>query len=213
MIPILPELPPSQTLYLSNLNEKVRLDELKRALYDTFSPYGPIVDINAKKSLKMKGQAFVVFKDIDNACVAHRAMQSFIFYNKPMRVQFAKKKSDAIAKMDGTYVPRERGPYVEGPRKRKTAPRSPTAPKVQKVVDQPNSILFLQNLPEQANLNTLTVLFGQLPGFKEVRMVPNRKEVAFVEYESEAHASSAKESLQGFKITATHPLRIHYAKR
>ncbi|KAF1744789.1 hypothetical protein MXB_4267 [Myxobolus squamalis] len=80
-------------------------------------------------------------------------------------------------------------------------------------MDQPNQILFLQNLPEQANINTLKVLFGQLPGFKEVRMVPNRNDIAFVEYESESYASAAKESLQGFKITATHPLKINYAKK
>lgn len=56
----------------------------------------------------MKGQAFVVFQDINHACVAHRAMQGFVFFNKPMRVQFAKTKSDAVAKLEPNFVPRER---------------------------------------------------------------------------------------------------------
>ncbi|XP_042407936.1 U1 small nuclear ribonucleoprotein A-like [Zingiber officinale] len=35
-------------------------------------------------------------------------MQGFPFYAKPMRIQYAKTKSDIIAKADGTFVPRER---------------------------------------------------------------------------------------------------------
>ncbi|XP_013588449.1 PREDICTED: U1 small nuclear ribonucleoprotein A-like isoform X1 [Brassica oleracea var. oleracea] len=35
-------------------------------------------------------------------------MNGFPFYNKPMRIQFAKRKSDVIAKADGTFVPREK---------------------------------------------------------------------------------------------------------
>ncbi|KAF1744788.1 hypothetical protein MXB_4266 [Myxobolus squamalis] len=113
MIAPQPDVPPNQTLYLSNLNEKVRIDDLKRAIYDTFSQFGPILDIIAQRNLRMKGQAFVVFQDLNHACVSHRAMQGFVFFSKPMRVQFAKGKSDAVAKLDGTYLPRERGPFVE----------------------------------------------------------------------------------------------------
>ena len=32
--------------------------------------------------------------------------QGFNFYDKPMRVTFAKQKSDVISKRDGTFVPR-----------------------------------------------------------------------------------------------------------
>jgi hypothetical protein len=35
-----------------------------------------------------------------------RTMQNFPFYDKPMKIQYAKGKSDVIAKLDGTYVPR-----------------------------------------------------------------------------------------------------------
>ena len=35
-------------------------------------------------------------------------MKGFPFYDKPMRIQYAKTKSDAIAKFDDTYVPREK---------------------------------------------------------------------------------------------------------
>lgn len=36
--------------------------ELKKSLYAIFSQFGPILDIVAMKTLKMRGQAFVVFQ-------------------------------------------------------------------------------------------------------------------------------------------------------
>ena len=49
-----------------------------------FSQFGPILDIVALKTPKMRGQAFVVFKDIGSATHALRSMQGFPFYDKPM---------------------------------------------------------------------------------------------------------------------------------
>jgi len=36
------------------------------------------------KTLKMRGQAFVIFKDINSGTNALRSMQGFPFYDKPM---------------------------------------------------------------------------------------------------------------------------------
>ena len=58
--------------------------ELKKSLYAIFSQFGPIMDIVALKSFKMRGQAFVVFSDISSATNALRSMQGFPFYDKPM---------------------------------------------------------------------------------------------------------------------------------
>ena len=49
----------------------------------------------------------------------------------------------------------------------------------------PNQILFLTNLPEETNEMMLSMLFNQFPGFKEVRLVPGRHDIAFVEFENE----------------------------
>jgi len=57
-----------------------------------FSQFGTVLDVVALKTLKMRGQAFVVFKDIPSATRAMRSMQNFPFYDKPMRIQFAKRK-------------------------------------------------------------------------------------------------------------------------
>lgn len=50
-------------------------------------------------------------------------------------------------------------------------------------------------------------------GFKEVRMVPGKQGIAFVEFESEADAGVAMSGLQHFKITPTHLMVISYAKK
>jgi len=99
---------PNHTIYINNLNEKIKKDDLKKSLYAIFSQFGQILDIVAMKGIKMNGQAFVIFKDITSSTNALRAMQGFPFYDKPMRIQFAKTESDIIAKMKGTFVERQK---------------------------------------------------------------------------------------------------------
>jgi hypothetical protein len=43
-------------------------------------------------------------------------------------------------------------------------------------------------------------MFGRFEGFREVRLVPGRKGIAFVEYESESGAISAKEAMSGMAM-------------
>ncbi|ONK77198.1 uncharacterized protein A4U43_C02F4100 [Asparagus officinalis] len=102
------DIPPNQTIYIRNLNEKIKKEELKRSLYALFSQYGRILDVVSLKTQKLRGQAWVVFSEVTAASTAVRQMQSFPFYDKPMRIQYAKTKSDCIAKVDGTYVAREK---------------------------------------------------------------------------------------------------------
>jgi hypothetical protein len=64
----------------------------------------------------------------------------------------------------------------------------------------PNKILFLRDLPEDYDADGLSRIFSRFEGFKEVRMVPGRKGIAFVEYEAEAGAISAKEATAGMQL-------------
>lgn len=251
---------PNHTIFINNLNEKIKKDDLKKSLYAIFSQFGQILDIIARKTLKTKGQAFVIFKDVNSATNAMRSMQGFPFYDKPMRIQYARKDSDVIAKMKGTFVERPKKPPQEdehyGKKKKKGAaaaaatqkqsvvaalaskkathaaphqppslmavanaapsvmqqPATPAAPAI--IPEQPpHYILFLTNLPEETNETMLSMLFSQFPGFKEVRLVPGRHDIAFVEFEDEVQAGAAKDSLQGFKITPTNPMKISFAKK
>lgn len=58
----------------------------------------------------------------------------------------------------------------------------------------------------------LAMLFRQYAGFAEVRMVPGKTGIAFVEFGDEAQATVAKDGLQGFKITNEKPMKVSFAK-
>merc|ERR1740133_114013 len=100
------ELPPNQTLYVNNLNDKINTETLKKSLREVFAAFGGIIDIIAMKSLKRRGQAWIIFKELSSATNALKSLQGFPFYNKPMRIAYGRNKSDVVAKADGTYVER-----------------------------------------------------------------------------------------------------------
>ena len=77
-----------------------------------------------------------------------------------------------------------------------------------------NNILFVQDLPPEANEEMLSMLFNQFDGYIEVRMAPSRAgKAAFIEFDDEATAGHAKDTLQGFKVTPSCQLKITFAKK
>jgi U1 small nuclear ribonucleoprotein A len=79
---------------------------LKKTLYLIFSAYGNIVEINCTSTYRMRGQAWIIFDQLNSATRAQRELQNFLFFGKPLRIAFAKSKSDTIARLDGTYTQR-----------------------------------------------------------------------------------------------------------
>jgi len=117
---------PNQSLYIQNLPEKLQKPDLKRSLYMLFSTFGPVLDVTAVKSSKMRGQAHVLFRDVHAATLAMRACQGFDFFGREMvrrngheyertehlmltielqKISYAKEKSHTLAKMTGQYDP------------------------------------------------------------------------------------------------------------
>jgi RNA recognition motif-containing protein len=96
------EAPPSETLYVNNLNERVEKEELRRTLYALFSQFGAVLDVVALRTLRMRGQAHIVFAERGAAAKAKAQMGDFPLFDKPMRIQFARSKSDAVARLEGT---------------------------------------------------------------------------------------------------------------
>ena len=85
-----PTYAPNQTLYITNLpSSKIQKDDLRRSLYTLFSTYGPVLDVVALKTMKMRGQAHVTYKDVQTATQAMRALQKFEFFGREM-VSFSK---------------------------------------------------------------------------------------------------------------------------
>jgi hypothetical protein len=80
-----PTYPPNSTLYITNLpSSKIQKDDLRRALYMLFSTYGSVLDIVAMRTMKMRGQAHVTYKDVQTATQAMRALQKFEFFGREM---------------------------------------------------------------------------------------------------------------------------------
>uniref|UniRef100_A0AC34F3L8 RRM domain-containing protein n=1 Tax=Panagrolaimus sp. ES5 TaxID=591445 RepID=A0AC34F3L8_9BILA len=211
---------PNHTLYINNLNEKVKKDELRKALYAIFSQFGQVIDIMAFKTLRMRGQAHVIFKDVNCASTAMRSMQGFPFYEKPMKIQFSKEDSDVISKAKGTYVERPRK-TITAPKPKKDAVPAKKAKasegrggdEKQKGGAPPNKILFLSNLPEDVTDDMIRMVFCPFPGLADIRMVPGRSDIAFVEFGTEPEATNAKKALNHFKITPSQAMRVEYANK
>jgi len=228
---------PCETLYACNLCDKVKKEELRALLYTLFVQYGDVIDIVHMRTAKMRGQAFIVFEETSSATAALRALQGFNFLGREVKLEFARSKSFATAKRDGTFKPMqkeaekrkaaaaaavqlakranqtENGMEVEE-EEEEQAP-APAAPEEAQVEgsEEPNSILFVQGLPREVNAMMLEMLFKQFKGFLEARMVPGKPGIAFVEYNSEAQSGTAMHGLQGFKVTAANPIKIAYAKK
>ncbi|KAI1775678.1 RNA recognition domain-containing protein [Hypoxylon cercidicola] len=227
------------TVYVRNLEERVKLEPLKETLKIIFSEYGNVIDIIAKRNLKAKGQAFVVFDRPESAIQAVEELQGFELFEKPIQVALARTRSDATVKKTGNReefelhqrrrvaekdkkkaaeaaeeqkrLKRAGGavPGADANRPAKAArnglkPTAPTGGPNAVVPDEylpPNKILFVQNLPDDYHdVEALGAIFGRFEGFREVRLVPGRKGIAFIEYEAEAGAITAKENTAGMSL-------------
>jgi RNA recognition motif-containing protein len=70
-----------------------------------FAPYGELLGVYAKKTYKMKGQGFIVFKDLKSASEAMRCLQKTPFFGQELHIHYAKDRSDLVAKLEGNLDP------------------------------------------------------------------------------------------------------------
>jgi RNA recognition motif-containing protein len=77
----------------------------------------------------------------------------------------------------------------------------------------PNKILFVQNLPEDYDIEAVTSIFGRFDGFREVRLVPGRRGIAFVEYDNEQGAITAKENTAGMVLSDSNTIKVTYQRQ
>jgi len=227
----------SETLYIQNLNEKIKIPVLKASLRGLFKSYGEVLDVVAHSNLRMRGQAFVSFESAEVAKKALKEVRGFPLYSKPMQISFARSRSDAVVKkLDGNNYEAHKARRLEhkkqtrytNPLKRKFRQRRLAAemdgagaapvskrPNVQMPDEYlpPNKILFLQNLPESVSKDQLMALFSQYPNLYEVRLIPTKKDIAFVEYLDEASATVAKEALHNYKLDGENKIKITFARK
>ncbi|KYO00327.1 putative U2 small nuclear ribonucleoprotein B'' [Plasmodium gaboni] len=188
------DIPPNQTLYVNNLEDKINVNDLKFLLYEFFCPYGNIIDINIKKNHKGRGQAFIVFNNIASSTLAYKNLKGKLFLNKNININYAKTKSRIIQKLEGTYNP--------------LLNFNKSKHNIQYKSNEFYTLL-VQNLPDEINKNALEILFNQYPGFYEVRYIP-AKNLAFVDFTTQQHAEISMTGLQNFKLTPHHPMKISW---
>ncbi|KAI1109184.1 RNA recognition domain-containing protein [Nemania sp. NC0429] len=231
--------PPIATVYVRNLEERVKPEVLKAGLAAVFSEYGNIIDVVARTNLKAKGQAFVVFDRPESALRAVDEVQGFELFGKPMQVALARTRSDATVASSGNkeefelhqrrrLAEKDKRKAAEAAEEQKRLKRAGAAVAATDATGRPakaargaglkatggatantvvpdeylppNKILFVQNLPDDYDIEALTAVFGRFEGFREVRLVPGRKGIAFIEYEAEAGAITAKENTAGMAV-------------
>ncbi|KAI0931218.1 hypothetical protein AcW1_001320 [Taiwanofungus camphoratus] len=227
----------SETLYIQNLNEKIKIPVLKASLRGLFKSYGQVLDVVAHSNLRMRGQAFVSFESAEAAQKALKEVRGFPLYSKPMQISFARTRSDAVVrKLDAEHYDDHKRRRLEhkkatrytNPIKRKYRARKLAAemdgagavpvskrPNVQMPDEYlpPNKILFLQNLPESVSKDQLMALFSQYPNLYEVRLIPTKKDIAFVEYMDEGSATVAKDALHNYKLDGENKIKITFARK
>jgi len=154
-----------------------------------------------------------------------------------MQISFARTRSDAVVKtLDSEHLDEHKARRVEhkkatrytNPLKRKfrakrmaaevdgaAAAPAPKRPNVQMPDEYlpPNKILFLQNLPESVTKDQLLVLFSPYPNLHEVRLIPTKKDIAFVEYVDEGSAGVAKDALHNYKLDGENKIKITFARK
>lgn len=187
----------------------------------------PVMEIYAKKRLEMRGQAFVVCPTVDDAMRGLKLLQGYRIFGKSMVVKISRRKSHVIAKKDGTLEMELRLREMDRLEKANRPPRltrrqqmmmahaqsgapsTPSMPAIPKMPGQmpqvvssgevqlPNKILFVEHIPSTATEADVSGLFSSYAGFVEVRLVPTRPGLAFVEFEDETRSSIARQALDG----------------
>ena len=225
--------PPNFTLYIQNLPEKPNpLKHLPPLLTDLFSPFGklrrpPVV----RKGLALNGQAWIIFDQQSDAERALKSLQGTRVWGKSMVIRYARFRSDCIVKENGGQeameaekklretdrIERSKTPRITR-RQLLTRLMSSNPSTLQSIsisgpdVLLPNRILFIQNIPPNVS-SLLPDLFRRYPGFQDLRSIPNRPDVAFVEYETEAQAGAARQILDKTEIQPGNFLRVSFARR
>lgn len=91
---------PNETVYVRNLNEDVPLANLRTTLSNLFGLFGKVVAVQAHKSVRMRGQAFVTMATPAAAAQAVQDLHGFMLYGRTMQPSFAQHRSTAAVQRE-----------------------------------------------------------------------------------------------------------------
>ncbi len=230
---------PCETLYIKNLNEKIKIDELKEALNKEFSQYGEIIEIRVRNTIRLKGQAFISFKTKDQSSKAKKNLNDKLFLNKKLIIEFAKTPSDSILLLQGKLTnnqkkikdlsrKRKRDEFYENLKNEIEKEKINNVNNNEMIInakdsneneisikinpEEVNKSLFVQGLNNSITNQTLIDLFNSLSGFKEVKYFPT-KGICFVEYDTVENATNALLKYDKFDLGNDCILRVSFSKK
>ena len=230
---------PCETLYIKNLNEKVKIDELKEALNKEFSQYGEIIEIRVRNTIRLKGQAFISFKTKEESSKAKKNLNDKLFLNKKLIIEFAKTPSDSILLLQGKLTEnqkkikdlsrkRKRDEFYENLKNEIEKEKNNNINNNEMIInakdsneneisikinpEEVNKSLFVQGLNNSITNQTLIDLFNSLSGFKEVKYFPT-KGICFVEYDTVENATNALLKYDKFDLGNDCILRVSFSKK
>lgn len=228
---------PCRTIYIRNLPDKLNKTRLRLLLHALLSTYGHVVSIVAEKTMKLRGQAFVTFEHQSSATIAVRKLHATNFMGRQISITYAKAITDRHSnskQLDSMQSRAERATrkparelqngYESAARAAQGVPTADALPLQLDATVLPNSVLFVEHLPGTINGKedgkpitvavALTDLFARFAGFIEVRAVPGKEGIAFVEFDSEQNSAVAMSGLQGHPMgTPPQSIRVSFAKK
>lgn len=220
---------------------------MKKELIKLFSPFGPLQNVITKKRLSLRGQAFIIFKQVSSAQKALNALQNHLLFYKPLHIEYCHLKSYVHAKEDNTFEEvrslHEQHKLEKSSVKRLTKKQyraqlwanqtilpealqgkmaeshsttnAHTGPLMTMTgeISLPNKILFIQNISASMEVTFLESLFKSCSGFVELRLIPTKKDIAFVEFINESAANTARLTLDHYPAGEGFELHVSFAKK
>ena len=176
-----------------------------------FSRYGEIIDIIVKKNKKLRGQAFIIFKNRASSIVAKNCLNDTLFMGKQIRIDFSNKKSNVFLSYKGEYLNKNKTnknnlqknkdklcEFLELKEKDLTITENTTSNRI-----------FVKNINEEITLSIIESVFQTFKGFISAKLM---KGYAIVEYSSKELAEVALNNTNNQKLTHNCRIIVEYAK-
>ncbi|GAC95339.1 hypothetical protein PHSY_002914 [Pseudozyma hubeiensis SY62] len=227
---------PSPTLFVKNIEGKIKKPELRSQLLSLFSTYGRILDIVATRAPSMRGQAFIVFENVSTSTAALRALQGFPFYGKSLQIEYSTgSKSKALLRRElGSDVlleqELEQSKVSSSRRGEKRALGLPDDDDTEEVTEEVEGeerdarkrvktegvVLRAKGVPSSVEAHVLETLFQSRSGFVEVIVEDAVKTedgedagwTAAIRFETRDNAESARSALHAVQLDPLYKLDL-----
>lgn len=164
------------------------------------------------KTIKMRGQAFIVFKDTRSAANAINGGHNVNFFGKAMDISYAKTKSKKLLEHQGKLAQaaainnnkkqsnHSNDLFGKGGHRGNRYYKNRMNRKDENNKKDQYSRLRIEDVPINPNLEEINKIFGKFPGFVRVLYDESKPGICFVEYSDQNQSLTALDKLNGFEF-------------